>query len=345
MRVAHVLLDPRGGGGTYVDSLVRGAERAGWASDVIAPDSRAEANLPLRLPAGSLRALSRADVVNFHGLRSAFLGAWLRRRGCVTTTHGLHLLRARGRGRTLGGRAATRLAISGSSRVICVSSADLQTLVDAVPAARTRVELVRSGVRPRGLLGADERDRIRLELGIAIDAPLVLFVGNLQSVKDPELAVEAALTARESVPELVLVLAGDGPLMGLVARNASEGVRVLGRRSDVDQLLGAADVVLNTSQWEGLPLSVLESLWCGTPVVAVDVEGNREAVGDAGVLVSPRSASAIAEALVGVFSTPEVRARLARAARTRAESMFDEREMVEATLEIYERVAREGPHP
>ena len=89
----------------------------------------------------------------------------------------------------------------------------------------------------------------------------------------------------------LLLLAGDGPERHDLeerARPLGDRVRFLGNRSDVSMLLAAADVTVLTSDWEGLPISILESLAAGRPVVATDVDGVREILGPGGGRLVPR---------------------------------------------------------
>jgi glycosyltransferase involved in cell wall biosynthesis len=113
-------------------------------------------------------------------------------------------------------------------------------------------------------------------------------------------------------------------------------VRLLGERDDVDDLLAAADAVVNTSRWEGLSLALLEALWRGRPLVVVDAPGNAEAAGDAGLVVRERDAAAVAAAIERLFAEPRLLEALSGRARARAEACFDERRMVAGTLALYD---------
>jgi glycosyltransferase involved in cell wall biosynthesis len=175
-----------------------------------------------------------------------------------------------------------------------------------------------------------------MELGLASEQPALLFVGGLRYQKNPQLAVEAIRLARLQVPDLVMFVAGGGPLQGELERAAVAGVKLLGERQDVAALLGAVDAVVNTSRWEGLSLALLEALWAGKPLVVTDAPGNAEAAGDAGFVVPNHDPEALASAVVSLFTENGLLERLSRQARGRAERLFSDERMVEETLPLYE---------
>jgi glycosyltransferase involved in cell wall biosynthesis len=168
----------------------------------------------------------------------------------------------------------------------------------------------------------------------------VLAVGRLVEQKNHALAI-AALA---EVPKATLAIAGDGPLHPELERLAAEHgvagrVRFLGVRPDARALMGAADVVVMPSRWEGLSLSALEALASGTPLVATDVRGLRELVTDGReALLVPEEPEALAAALRRVLDDPELARRLAVAGR-RVEGAGSDEQLVTRFLELYERLA------
>ena len=167
-----------------------------------------------------------------------------------------------------------------------------------------RAIAVRNGRDP-GVFRPDPsaRARIRAELGVPQDRIVVIAVSRLVWHKGyPELAV-----AMRSVPEAELWVAGErldsdrGADMAALLRSAGLGfrLRMLGYRKDIPALLAAADIFTLPSRFEGLPMSVIEAMLAGLPVVATDVRGPREQVeaGRTGLLVPPRDVAALAAAL------------------------------------------------
>ena len=123
-------------------------------------------------------------------------------------------------------------------------------------------------------------------------------------------------------------------------------VRFLGLRHDVPALLGAVDVLVLTSRYEGLPNVVIEAMATGAVAVATDVGGARELLvsGETGFIVPPGDAQAVADAVLAVLRAPESALRTAAAARRRVETEFTVDAMVRRTTELYERcLARTRP--
>jgi len=185
-----------------------------------------------------------------------------------------------------------------------------------------------------------ERAGLAAELGISPDRPFVLAVGRLVPVKNHALAIRALV----EVPAAMLAIVGDGPLLEELRACASrEGVadRVVftGLRPDARSLIGAADALVLPSRGEGLPLVALEALAAGTPLVATDVRGVRELVGQgAGLLVPPDEPAMFGAAIGQVLHDRALAARLGEAGRAVARA-HSEQHMTAEYLALYERLA------
>lgn len=339
MRVLHVLTEPRGGGGKYAVTLARASVARG--DEVVFASPRPLAvglpEIPLRV--GSISRLrqecGRADLVHLHGVRAGLVGLLCRRQRVLLTTGGLHALRAaHGVWRGPIGL-ATRKLLRGADAIICVSEAEAEDIRKLDGSLAPRTVVVLNGVPPALVPTQQERDDARVRLGIPLDWRVILFVGSLIFQKHPELAIEAVAIARRSVPELVLLVAGEGPLRATLEPLAGEGIRLLGNRDDVEVLLAACDVVLNTSRWEGLSLALLEALWRGRPLVVTDAPGNAEAAGAAGLLVTQEPQD-VAAALLRLLKNDELHAAMSAEARRRAEALFREDVMIGKTLAVYD---------
>jgi glycosyltransferase involved in cell wall biosynthesis len=180
----------------------------------------------------------------------------------------------------------------------------------------------------------------RTELGFPAATRVVLAVGRLVDQKNHALAIRAI----GEVPAAGLAIAGDGELRPELERLAAETgvadrVHFLGLRTDARALMGAADVIVLPSHWEGLPLAALEALASGTPLVATDVRGLRELLTDGeNALLVPEDAAALATALRRVLDDPGLAARLATGGK-QVEGAGSDARLVERFLELYERLA------
>ena len=168
--------------------------------------------------------------------------------------------------------------------------------------------------------------------------PRIISVGRFAYPKDYATFVEAL--ARIDA-DYRASFVGDGPDHAAVAadirRRAAGRVKLLGARRDVRELLAAADLFVLSSRSEGLPISVLEAMAAGLPVVATSVGGVSELVvdGETGFLVPPADPRALAEAVGRLLRDPELRHRFGAAGRHRAERRFDVARFHEAHVRLY----------
>jgi glycosyltransferase involved in cell wall biosynthesis len=210
-------------------------------------------------------------------------------------------------------RAQIRWAAHRAAACVTVCAALAKPLDQlGVPAERIRV--LRNGV-DLGLFRPGDRAGARRALGL--DGPTLLSVGLLIERKGHHLVIDALA----GLPGVTLLVAGSGPDRAALERRAAERgvagrVRFLGEvaHERLPALYGAADALVLASSREGWANVLLEAMACGTPVVATDVWGTAEAVAcpEAGVLVSERSAAAIAEGVRRLFAAPPERARTRR---------------------------------
>ena len=212
-------------------------------------------------------------------------------------------------------------------------------------------------------LNGSERDAVRQEIadetagnnpppvagegrvGALEDVLLCLTVARLTPQKGLFDLVEAAADVIPRLPNVRFVLAGDGELRAqLEARVAALGlagqVRFAGSRplAVLARWLGAADLFLLSSHYEGMPLAMIEAMAAGCPVVATAVGGIPDVIADSngGRVVPARNPHALASAIVEILGDPEKRRTMAAAARQRVISAFDVRICYQKTVETYE---------
>jgi len=186
-----------------------------------------------------------------------------------------------------------------------------------------------------------ERRNLRARLGIPEDRVVCAFVGRLTPQKDPDLLLEAWAMGRR--PDAHLVLVGDGPLRSRLEARVTSGpnpgrVTFAGATADVAPYLRAADLLVLPSQAEGMSNVILEAMACGLPVVATDVPGNREMLGEegrAGLLVPAGHPAPLAEAIETVVASATLRREIGSAARAVVEKRFDIQGVVTQYLSLY----------
>jgi glycosyltransferase involved in cell wall biosynthesis len=205
---------------------------------------------------------------------------------------------------------------------------------------------------------AGVRTRVRRELGIAPDVPVILYAARLTAQKRPRLAAEIVRRLRDDGLPFVALIAGDGEDAGWMRRfvrrwRLSGRVRLLGAvpHERVRDLLLASDLLLLPSAREGLALILFEALATGVVPVAADVGGQRELVTpECGVLIPTGGdeAAAYVAALRDLITAPERRAAMARAGRARIEGSFTLDAMIgrmQTLLDRASQLALDSPRP
>lgn len=226
---------------------------------------------------------------------------------------------------------ADRLMSPITTTTICVAESERQAGLRARTCRRARTVVIHNGV---------ELDRPRRTPAAAVRPATLLSIGRLRAPKDFTTLVRAVASCEPG--SIRLLIAGDGPerprLVSEIARLGLDGaVELLGTRGDVHELLAAADVFVLSSESEGMPMSVLEAMAAGLPVVASAVGGVPEVVrdGETGALVPPRDPAALAEAIRLLVADPALRQRFGDAGRRRVEREFAVADFRRAHLELY----------
>ncbi|WP_431869462.1 glycosyltransferase family 4 protein [Nocardiopsis eucommiae] len=356
-RIALVVGTVSGGVGRHVRSLGEGLVGRGFRVAVVGPPSADRefgfSSLGMRfspVPIGPspapgdpgvvlrLNALLRgADVVHAHGLRAGALCALAGARPLVVTAHNAPPVV----GGVLGAvYPVLERIVAHRAQVVLGVSGDLVRRLAAAGAKDARMAVVAAPETGRPLRG---RSETRADLAVEPDRPLLLTVARLAEQKGLDTLLAAAPAIADRTPEPVVAIAGDGPLWGEL-HDAAAGmpgdVRMLGHRSDVADLLAAADVFCLTSQWEGPSLVIMEALRAGLPVVSTRVGGIPDLYSGTVLMVPPGDPAAFASAVGRVLDDPDLAADLRTRSREAARRLPSEEDAVEAACSVYKSVAR-----
>ena len=181
------------------------------------------------------------------------------------------------------------------------------------------------------------------------DPPTIVMVARFALQKDHLLLLRCLA---ELPGDARIVFIGDGPRRSSVEAEArrlglAKRVDFLGNRSDVSELLSHAQIFALATNWEGFPLSILEAMRAGLPVVATGVGGISEAVidGETGLLAKAGDSNQFKAHLLSLISDAALRARLGQAARRRYELNFEVSVMLNQTDRTYQRIAQRGLNP
>ena len=238
---------------------------------------------------------------------------------------------------------ANRATYARNRAVTAVSDAEAESIA-GYPGPDARV--VSNGVSVA--VTEQEKAAVRAELGIDAATPLVVHVGNIRPHKGHANLVDTVVRLVPMVPDVRVVSIGgekhDGDLARVTRLAAEAGVAdhlaFMGRREDALAFTAAADVFANPSDFEGLPVAVLEAMALERPVVATSVGGVPSIVRNdvTGVLVPPKDPAALADGIARMLGDRRVAAELAAAGRKVVERDFSLETMVRTLEEIYAEV-------
>jgi glycosyltransferase involved in cell wall biosynthesis len=281
-------------------------------------------------------AAERPDLVHLHSSKAGLAGR-LALRGRVPTLfqpHSWSFEPLRGPLRAAAIRWERR-AVAWTTALICVSEGERER--GEAEGIRAPYRVIPNGVDLDAFVqaGREERKAARVRLGLA-EGPVAVCIARLCRQKGQDILVEAWPEVRARVPEARLVLVGGGPATEQLRAAPNTGVELVGPRDDVSDWLAAADVVAAPSRWEGMSLALLEAMASGRSVVATDVPGVREALGDdAGAVVAPGAVGELADAVAARLLDPALAEAEGAAGRKRAERQHDLRTTHDRIADLY----------
>jgi glycosyltransferase involved in cell wall biosynthesis len=288
----------------------------------------------LRLLGQVVRTLHRLrpDLIHAHSAKAgaiARLAGLLLRIPVVYTVHGFAFKPEAPALQRLVAQAMESMLAPFTTRMICVSAAE-HAMARRLPLSAARIATIPNGI-PETAHRADP----------AAAVEHIVMAARFAPPKRPDLLIDAARRLQPT-QAVEIIIAGDGPQLEIMRAYASDtpplvSVSLPGAIDDMPALLAKAQIFVLLSDHEGFPLSVLEAMRAGLPVVASDLPGIREQLdhGNCGVLVPPRNPGAVAAALQALAADPARRAELGQAARRRYASHYRVGPMAELTWQIY----------
>jgi glycosyltransferase involved in cell wall biosynthesis len=285
-----------------------------------------------------LRLVRGADVVHGHSSKAGFLvrlaaASVGRRARCIFTPHGWSFWAVEGREARLY-LALERRAARWCRAMVAVSAYERDAGIAAGVGSAEQYRVIPNGIDLRRFAHEPQPVPGR-----------IVMLGRLARPKRPELVVRALGRLRDHHPDAEVWLVGDGPLRAEVESLAASlglagGVAVTGRHHDIPAVLAGAHCLVLASDYEGMPLSLLEAMAAGVPVVVTRFGGVEEVVenGRTGFVVEPGSAEALAASLERLLDDPGLSRELGGAGRRRAEQRFSVRRMVAETASLYDEI-------
>ena len=251
-----------------------------------------------------------------------------------------------GQPHSAGQKLLKRRELARADAVTAVCGAVAESLVRDYGVPRERIRVVPNGAdAPAEGAEHEAARRVRLELGASALRPLWVCAARLEEQKGHAVLMEALAEVKRRGLDFVVALAGEGSLRAALERKVAElgltdCVRFLGMVEEIGPLLTAADAVVMPSLWEGLPLTLLEALARGRPVVASATGGIPEVIEDrvSGRLVPPGDVAALAEALEWLHRRADLAAALGREGAARVRESFTWERVVQSFEEVYDEV-------
>jgi glycosyltransferase involved in cell wall biosynthesis len=369
IRLLHLVASSRGGGATHVRDLALGLDLTRFAVQVAMPEDggnvRREdfeaAGIPFHrvdFAAGfSLQTLwpirrlaIQVNILHAHGARAAFWGRLAttalgaKRPEFVYSIHGF-MIPHYPLPRRLLLWLQEKIQSLQVDKYIAVSFAEREALRRAGLAKDDKIAVVWYGIEiERFEKTTVDRDTLRSSFEIGTDEVLLAMICRFFWPRDFHTLLHAFHQAIGQVPNLRLLLVGDGPWRSQIETlldelNLRGRVIMPGLRQDISNLLHAADVfVLTSGGGDGLPISILEAMAAARPVIATASDGIPEEVihGKTGFIPGLRDVSALAEAIVKLAQNPDLRQRMGKAGRQRVRREFARERMIEAMTNIYD---------
>ncbi len=284
----------------------------------------------------------KPDVVHAHTSKAGTLGrlaACLARVPAVFTAHTWCFSEGTSLKWKLVGVPLEKIAAKCSSAIINVSDANRTLALSRRVAPREKLITIHNGI-------PDVLGRANPGRG---DVPVVVMLARFAEQKNQALLVRA-VAGMEAPVRVVFV--GDGPTRPAVeqlARTLKVADRIVfaGERLDVADILNDAHIFALSTNWEGFPVSILEAMRAGLPVIASDVGGVRESVvqGDTGFIVPPGDEAELRHRLVQLVESPALRCVMGASGRRRYEQNFTVRMMADKVLRVYEAISTKTPEP
>lgn len=341
-------------------------ELAAMGVDMVEMPIARSAN-PLRAAVSVMRLCrwlrrERPDVLHVHTPVASMIGrlaGWLSGVPLIVyTAHGFYFHDRMPAGKRLPHVLMERFFALFHDALFCVSREDASSAARLGLGRRGRIFFVSNGVDPRRFrpdsITPSMHESIRKEFSIPTDARVVMIMGRLVREKGYLEFFEAMKVLAPKHPDLHVLVVGDTVVSEhdaakdeiiAAASHPDLGGRVhfAGMRSDIPELLGASDLFCLPSWREGMPVSILEAMMMGLPVVATRIRGSREEVEDGrtGFLVEPRAPGDLAGAIGWLLDHPDIAGEMGVEGRKRALKVFDARRLYKRQRRIYRELWRD----
>ncbi len=283
------------------------------------------------------------DIVHLNSTKAGILGSFAcigLKTQAVFTAHGFIFNEPMSWPKKAFYLAMEKTASAYRRHIIAVSDADKKSALRYGLMPENRISVIHNGIAPITFL---PRIEARKNLGLPDDKLIVGAVANSYRTKGLDILIKAiSMLTGDIKNRCQFALLGNGPetenlkleIMNLQLQNI---IAMPGRIQNASKYLSAFDIFVLPSRKEGFPFSILEAMQAGLPIVATNVGGTPEALGDAGLLVYPEDPQALAEAMEKLINSPTLREKLAQKALAQSK-LFSQEKMLRETEKIYSNI-------
>ena len=280
----------------------------------------------------------KPDIIHAHSSKAgviARVAGWICKVPVVFTAHGWGFSPRTPNKRRLLALIAEKLLASLTTKIICVSESDRQLALSLSVGNKNSLVVVRYGI-----------NNIHVTIANASQQPpRLIMVARFNEQKDQTTLLKAIAQLADNSIHLELVGSGQSlEFCKVLAKSLGieDQVSFLGDRRDVNDLLAQAQIFILSTHYEGLPISILEAMRAGLPVIATSVNGIPEEVldGKTGFLVSHQNEQALAQAISTLIKSPELRQQMGEASRQKFLKEFTSERMIDEVQTVYDQVLK-----
>ena len=258
----------------------------------------------------------KPDIIHCHNLQAHFFGGLcailLPKTQVVLTKHGQHIP-------TSSITAVINKFTLKRSKIIGVSADITQLMKEWITKNTQPIEYIANGISLSPYEAFTSKEAAKKALGIKPNTFCIGIVARLSKPKDHLLLIDAVAFIAKNHPEIQLIIVGNGPLKNKIekyirAHHYEHIITMLGERNDIANILNALDVFALTSSSEGIPMTILEAMAAGLPVIATNVGGIPQVVvnGKTGLLVEDKDKQGLIEAIKFLIENPELQKKLGK---------------------------------
>jgi len=207
-------------------------------------------------------------------------------------------------------------------RYVAVSNAVKNKYIKMAKIKPKKIVTIYNGIDLKKFQLSEDKIITRKKLGLSIDDTIIGYAAKMRPERNHLALIKSIAILEKKYPKIKLLLAGDGPeknnLMQLSEKlGIADNVTFLGQRNDIPQILNSLDIFISPSQYEGMSVAILEAMGIGLPIIASDIEPNRELIEENkdGILVDQNQPSLIAEKIKLLLDNPIIIKKLAIAAK------------------------------